>query len=231
MAPEWQIETEEYLKRVNLRPEMFEKQLKLPNLNAITKILPLRNIKEIRSLIPITQDMLLYLLRQMKTLDNRPVFPDAAIQMVKIDPHHLKIGQKFVYRENYQKILEEVPDIFNHFLISAGGLGDLGAYFIFGFDENNSYSMACYTPPFIERHGSNLIIMDGIHRDYIAKQSGLTLNAILIDNVALPFPCAAKDWSEIKVISLDDKPKNIEERFFDLKKGLFRDLKYLGIDG
>ena len=76
-----------------------------------------------------------------------------------------------------------------------------------------------------------MVIMDGIHRNYIAKQTGHALNAILVDDIILPFPCAAKDWSEIQVIPLNQKPKDINERYFDLQQGLFRDLKYLGIDG
>ena len=73
--------------------------------------------------------------------------------------------------------------------------------------------------------------MDGIHRDYITKQLGCTINAILIKNVAIPFPCGIKSWEEIKVIGLAEKPKDINERYFNLQKELFRDLKYLGIDG
>lgn len=231
MLAEWQIKKEEYLKRLNLNEKDFEEQLCLPDTKAITQILPLKNIKKILSLIPISQEMLLNLIWRIKTLDGGKPFLAPKIKMIKMDPRHLKIGQKFVYRENYQKILEEVPDIFNRFLISGGGLSDLGAYFIFGLDENNSYSLACYAPPIVEQHEFNLVIMDGIHRNYIAKQAGLTLNVILIENVDLPFPCAIKDWSEIKIISLSDKPKNIKERYFELQQGLFRDLKYLGIDG
>lgn len=229
--PEWQIEPNEYLKRLNIDLEDFEKQLNLPNVKNITKVLPLRNIKEIRSLIPISSNMLLYLIRRIKTLDNRKPFKNIKMKMLKMDPHHLKIGQKFVYRENYQNLLELVPNIFTNFLISSGGLADLGAYFVFGFNGSNSYSLACYIPPIVEKHGSDLVIMDGIHRNYIAKQAGVSLNAILIENVSLPFPCAVKDWLEIQVIPLKDKPKDINKRYFNLKKSLFRDLKYLGIDG
>jgi len=53
----------------------------------------------------------------------------------------------------------------------------------------------------------------------------------MIRNPELPFPCSPKNWKEIEIISLNDKPKNLEDRYFDLQKGLFRDLKYLGIDG
>lgn len=34
-----------------------------------------------------------------------------------------------------------------------------------------------------------------------------------------------------RLIPLAEKPANINDRYFELKKNLFRDLKYLGIDG
>ena len=175
--------------------------------------------------------MLLYLLRRIRTLGGQTLFENIRIQMVRVDPRHLKVGQKFVYRENYQKLLEEVPDVFKRFMVTAGGLGDLGAYFTFGFNGDDCYSMACYLPPLVEKQGSDLVIMDGIHRNYIAKQSGLAINVILVEDVALPFPCEIRCWSDVRVIPLAEKPKLLCERYFDLNKNLFRDLKYLGIDG
>ena len=151
--------------------------------------------------------------------------------MIRVDPRHLKIGQKFAYRENYLGLIEEVPDIFRRFAISPGGLGDLGAYFVFGLNGNNECALACYIPPIIEKHGSSLVVMDGIHRNYIAKQTGVAINTILIENVSIPFPCGLRNWDEVKIISLKDKPKDINERYFNLNKNSFRDLKYLGIDG
>ncbi|MEX2053276.1 MAG: hypothetical protein WD898_03565, partial [Candidatus Paceibacterota bacterium] len=128
-------------------------------------------------------------------------------------------------------LLEKVPDIFHSFLVTNGGLADLAAYFVFGFDENNEYAMACYMPPMIEKHGSDLVVMDGIHRNYLIRQSGMTLNVLLIDNISFPFPCGVREWSDITVIPLDSKPEALAMRYFDLRQGLFRDLKYLGIDG
>ena len=228
---QWQIDPHEYLKSLNLKQEEFKRRLKLPKIDEITKIIPLRDLKMIQSLIPIELELVLYLLRKIRTLDGQMPFGGINIQMVRIDPRHLKIGQKFVYRENYQRLLEEVPDIFRQFMVTAGGLGDLGAYFVFGLNGDDHYSMACYLPPVTEKHGSDLVIMDGIHRNYIAKQSGLAINVILVENVVLPFPCGVRCWLDVRVIPLAEKPKALEERYFDLNKGLFRDLKYLGIDG
>ncbi len=228
---EWEIEFKEYLKRLNLSAKEFKSELCLPKLKDVCRILPLRNIKEIQSLIPISSEMLLYLVRRIKTLNGLEPFKNAEIKMGRIGPRHLKIGQKFAYRENYQKLMEDVPNIFERFCVGCGGLADLAAYFVFGDDENGVPSLACYIPPFVEQHGENLIIMDGIHRNYIAMQSGATPHVIFIENVEIPFPCGPKDWSNLKVIPLAEKPKDINERYFDLKKDLFRDLKYLGIDG
>lgn len=228
---QWQIEPGEYLQRLKLGQDEFRERLHLPDLASITKIIPLRDIRVIQSLVPIDADMVLHLLQHVRTLDGRTPFSDIKVQMVRVDPRHLKIGQKFVYRENYQKLLESVPDIFRKFMVTAGGLGDLGAYFVFGLNGDDRYSMACYLPPVVEKQGSEIVIMDGIHRNYIAKQAGLAVNAILVQGAGLPFPCGIRDWSEVTVIPLADKPKELAERYFDLHRGLFRDLKYLGIDG
>jgi hypothetical protein len=229
--PAWQIDPQEYLKRLKLGREDFKKRLKLPDIDSVAKIIPLRDLKVITSLIPIDTELVLYLLRQIRTLDCQMPFRDIDIQMVRIDPRHLKIGQKFVYRENYQKILESVPEVFRQFMVTAGGLGDLGAYFAFGLNGDDRYAMACYLPPVVEKQDRELVIMDGIHRNYIAKQAGLAINVILVEGVSLPFPCGMRDWREITVLPLADKPKDLNDRYFDLNKGLFRDLKYLGVDG
>lgn len=228
---QWQIDPREYLARLGLDRDDFKKQLKLPKTEEIEKILPLKSIEQVQSIIPINSDMLLYLISRIKTLDGQSPFKSSRIRQVVVNPSQLKIGQKYVYRENYQNLLESVSNIFRNFLGEWGGLGNLGAYFVFGLDENNHYSMACYLPPIIEVHESKPFIMDGIHRNYIGRQTGLTINALIVKNVDIPFPCSPRKWEEIKVIPLDDKPKNLEDRYFDLKKELFRDLKYLGIDG
>jgi hypothetical protein len=73
--------------------------------------------------------------------------------------------------------------------------------------------------------------MDGTHRSYIAMQSGAPMQAILATDVSAPYPCTPQKWEEMKVISLKDKPTDINLRYFNIQKNLFRDLKWLGIDG
>ena len=240
-SPCWQISSGEYFHRIGLEPDEFERELHLPDVDCVEKILPLRNIKRVTSIVPMNYKMLVRLLRLLQTADGGCPFTNAEFNIINIDPRQLKVGQRYIYRENYQDLLEEVVDIFADFPGIDGGLGDLGPSFLFGWSEEpiskeEIYSLACYLPPIIEYHvGESLrvdyMIMDGIHRNFIAKQSGKNQNVILVSGVSLPFPCSAHNWSEIKVIPLIEKPKDPHDRYFDLREGLFRNLKYLGIDG
>lgn|SRR3989338_1214910 len=232
MATTWEITPGDYFERLHLDIKEFEKRLHLPDVSEIKKIVPLRRITKIHSLIPITAEMLGYLVRRIKTLDGDLPYKNAHIKMAKMDPHILKIGQKFVYRENYQQLMEEVPGIFKEFMGTSEGLADIGAYFVFGVNGNtDTLCLACYLPPIVEQHSWGLPVMDGIHRNFLSKQSGAIPTTILVKNVELPFPCAAQNWSKVEVIPLADKPVQVEDRYFELNKGLFRNLKYLGIDG
>ncbi len=228
--PKWEIEKEKFLERLGISEREFRKKLCIPDLKRVETIVPLRYMRQIDAISPLSFEMLKCLLSRMKTLGGVPAFENADFQLCKIDPQHLKIGQRFVYRENYQNLLESLPALLGKFVLSSG-IGDLGSYFIFGEDMRGIQALACYMPPIIEQHGSDFVVMDGIHRNYIAKQLGKTLSSIVVANPSVPFPCSPKSWSEIKVISLSEKPKSVSERYFDLTKELFRDLKYLGIDG
>ncbi|KKT81195.1 MAG: hypothetical protein A2925_01255 [Candidatus Yanofskybacteria bacterium RIFCSPLOWO2_01_FULL_44_22] len=65
---DWQIGTEEYLKRLGLDQPGFERHLKIPRFEEITQIVPLRELTRIVSITPIHSDTLLYLIRRIKTL-------------------------------------------------------------------------------------------------------------------------------------------------------------------
>jgi len=228
---EWEISFEEYLERMQINPDDLRQQLRLPKISSIKKVIPLRNITKINFIVPLRKNFLEKIIKKITTLDKKwKPFETSEIKLIKAYPAQLKIGQKFVYRENYQKLLEEMPKIFDEFLINPG-ICDLGAFMIFGNDNQGNICLAYYIPSIIEKHEGELVIMDGIHRNFLVKQMGPTLNAILVDNVKTPFPCSFHSWDEIQVIPLKNKPKNIQERYFDLNSNLFRDLKYLGIDG
>ncbi|MEK9186059.1 MAG: hypothetical protein AAB885_00550 [Patescibacteria group bacterium] len=231
LQPEWQIDFPEYLERLHLTERHFRKRLRLPMIGQVKKVLPLRELKEIHSVIPASQELLGYLIANIKTLSGELPFAKAKIEMLKLDPQQLRIGQKFAYRENYVQLLEELSDIFRQKYAINSGAANLGAFLIFGEDADGVSALAYYLPPIVEQHKDELVIMDGIHRNYITLQVGTTITAILVRNIQTPFPCSGHNWQEIRVISLNEKPADIRDRYFDLHKELFRDLKYLGIDG
>lgn len=227
----WKITRDEYLSRLGLNAKEFDSMLYAPRPDDLRSVVPLRNIARIDSLLPMRREMLVFLLRRVRTLDGGLPFANVDARMFKMDPRNLLIGQRFVYREVYQRMVENVPDFFKEFLITGNGLADLGASFVFGESTDGEYSMSCYIPPIIEQHGEIKIVMDGVHRNYVAMQTGKTPNAILVTGVELPFPCVPTTWDSARVISLAEKPEKTEDRFFELNKGLFRDLKHMGIDG
>ena len=228
--PTWEIGKAEFLDRLGCSEKKFQENLFLPKVKDVSHIIPLRFLETVEAMVPMSHEMLRYFVSRIKTLGGEAPFHDSSLRLFKIDANHLKIGQRYVYRENYQSLLETHSSLFGKFVISCG-ISDLGAYFVLGKGKDGLPALACYTPPFIEQHNHHIVIMDGIHRNYITKQLGATITAILIGDVAVPFPCGMRGWEEIKVISVDQKPREISERYFELNKSLFRDLKYLGIDG
>lgn len=230
-SPEWEIEKQEFLRRLDCSERTLRENLCLPNFKNVKRVVPLRYLANITATpIPMTNAMLSGLISRIRTMDNQRPFSNIVITLRKVDPNLLHIGQRFAYRENYQSQLENLAGLFGRFAIPSG-ISELGAYFIFGEDQDGIPAMACYTPPIIEQHGSDLVIMDGIHRNYITKQIGSTINSIIVRGVTVPFPCGLHPWEDIQVISLSEKPKDINLRYFELNKELFRDLKYFGIDG
>ncbi|OGF62804.1 hypothetical protein A2662_02750 [Candidatus Giovannonibacteria bacterium RIFCSPHIGHO2_01_FULL_45_33] len=229
-TPEWEIGKEEFLKRLGLSGGDLVRRMNLPDLDTAEHIIPLRYMKNVGELSPISWDLAKYLMSKMRTMNGHYPFSEAQISLRKFDPNGLKVGQKFAYEENLSGVLKELPSFFRNYMIPSG-ISELGAWFVFGRDLEDVPAFSCYLPPIVERHGKNFVIMDGIHRNYIAKQVGVSLNAILAENISVPFPCGMKNWEELSVISLKDKPADINERYFTLTKELFRDLKYLGIDG
>ena len=138
------------------------------------------------------------------------------------------VGQTFVSRPKYTALMESFKDIFNGFTVSKG-LSKLTSQIVVGEDSDEQIVLANYVPPIFEVHDGNPIIMDGIHRDFIVLNAGTTIESIVIKNIATPFPCRPMPWDKIKVV--DVKPEKMEDRYFDLYRELFRDLKSVGIDG
>lgn len=234
-APEWQMDFEEYLDHLKLTERRLRDRFQLPVVGGVKKVLPLKDLREVRSILPLSHEFLREMLIKVKTQDNQLPFAEATFCIRHVDPRELKLGQRFVYRENYVALLEELPQLFVNTFAVASSITAMGAFSVFGRGPDSEPAMAFYLPPIVEKHrlesGEELVIMDGMHRNFLTRQFGATIAAIVAKNVTIPFPCACKEWSAVTAISLADKPADINERYFGLRKNLFRDLKYLGIDG
>lgn len=230
--PKWQIDPQDFVDRLKLDLVGLEKHLQPARVYAIEQIVPLRAIAEVLTMHPLRLETLTYFMRHIPTRDGQ--FPYAKLKkamVTRVDPHRLLIGQRFIYRDKYQTILEGLQNLFDRFAYGSGGFADLGAYYVFGLDHHGDYVLACYIPPIIEIHGQEKIIMDGVHRSYIARQTGVHPTVVLLDNVEVPFPCQVEPWHKAQVIALADRPSKMADRYFSLEPNYFRDLSHLGIDG
>lgn len=229
MKPEWEIGKREFLERLGCSESEFAEHLALQKLTGAERIVPLKHLRKATSATPIPFQLLGKLLKRVKTVNGELPFKNATFELSSFNPNHLLVGQRFVYRENYQNLLEELPGLFENFAIPSG-VTQLGAFFFMGRDRDGGNSMALYLPPIVEQH-EDLVMMDGIYRNYLARQLGTTMCAIVIKSPSVPFPCEPHRWQDIRVISIAEKPHDINDRYFGFRGELFRDLKYLGIDG
>jgi hypothetical protein len=154
-------------------------------------------------------------------------FAGRKIRRMRADPEMFSVGQTFVEQK---KLLALQTDFFDIFRGSGAtrGFAKRGAMIILGRTASGELAVAHYVPPIIERHGHMHGLLDGVHRCYTAMRVGTTIEVIKVSDVQTPFPCGFGSWRQVRQV--DAKPPK-PERFHDLKPELFRDLKFIGIDG
>ena len=142
-----------------------------------------------------------------------------------ISPKCLKIGQSFVQEDKIVSILE-LPFVLEPYAYIT--ISKLPPCIIY--TKNRAHRVAAfYIPPIIEVYNGESYILDGIHRSYIARGIGSTMNYIVVENPSLDPPFKPRSWRDIRIVK--EKPVRMEERYFDIKPELFRLLKHVGIDG
>lgn len=220
------IEFGEFLTRTGFSRDMFS----FEGLRKLEKVVSLRSLETPIAINAMPIEYLERLLRKIGLTSDpeRKLYENARIRRLRVDPNGLYIGQKYVYRQKYIAIMESFKEIFHGFTIPRG-LSKLTPFTIFGKDKNGAVVMAHYIPPIFEIHNDKMVILDGIHRDFIVKNAGTTIESIVIEKIGAPFPCEPRGWDSIEVTS--EKPAKVEDRYFELKPELFRDLKSIGIDG
>jgi hypothetical protein len=159
---------------------------------------------------------------------SRKIYEGLSVHQFWVDPSSLMLGQKFVYRPNYISIVEGFRTICRGFEMIKGFTQYL-ACLIIGTDDSGKPVLGHYLPPIVEQHGTQWILMDGVHRNYLAQQAGVPIECIVIHGVTVPFPCTPHEWDEVTVV--EEKPNRAEDRYWDLDRKLFRDTKLVGIDG
>ena len=105
-------------------------------------VIGLREMTKIISISVMPKDYLYRLLKKIGIAGSfdEKIYENAKINFAKIDPHTLRLGQKFVYRKNYMAILENFPDLFGYFHVSRG-ISNLTAFIIFGKDKNGTMAL------------------------------------------------------------------------------------------
>ncbi|OGG72459.1 hypothetical protein A3A38_02130 [Candidatus Kaiserbacteria bacterium RIFCSPLOWO2_01_FULL_53_17] len=195
------------------------------------RIFALRDLAKVLDIRAMSKEYLFRLLLSVTlTGDGKTkVYKDGRIKLLRADPHGLLIGQTFLLRSKYQGILENFPRVFGSFC-EVRGMAKLPARIVLGESAEGEQVIAHYVPPILEGNSVSHepLLLDGIHRNFLAMSVGTTLEAIVVHGVSAPFPARPMEWGSISV--MNEKPPK-EERFFDLKPELFRDLKSIGIDG
>jgi len=156
-------------------------------------------------------------------------YEKCTITTSRMDPINVAIGQTFIERPKYQAFLENFQESFLDFCVTKG-IAKCTALIALGETEDGLLAVAHYLPPIIEKNSVNheLCLLDGMHRNFLVKTVGTTLESIIIEGVQTEFPCELHTWESVSVVQ--EKPPR-EKRFFNLKSHLFRDLKAIGIDG
>lgn len=193
------------------------------------RIVSLRNLKRIVDIRLMNDEYLANLLLSVTLVGDPAARPyeGCDIKRMRADPAMLAVGQTFVEERKLLNLQASFFDIFKG-TGAPSGFAKKGAMIILGEPDDGGLAVAHYLPPLVEWHGERHGLLDGMHRGYSAMRIGTTIEVIKICFPASPFPCDFGHWKNVRLVGA--KPPK-EERFYGLRPDLFRDLKYVGIDG
>lgn len=217
------ISVSDFEGRVGLRPHGT------PSWGKATSIVSLRQLFTIEALEPMRHDYLEQLMQSVRLSgsDLALAYRRSTVETMRIDPQSVVLGQTFVERGKYQRFLETFDSQFSAFCVPRG-MAKLSACIALGKTADGVYAIAHYLPPIVERRENTLALLDGVHRMFLVKQVGTTLECVVMSPVQVPFPADLHGWDCVSVVS--EKPE-LSARYSNLRPELFRDLKYVGVDG
>ena len=192
-------------------------------------VVSLRDIVEVLT-VQFMPDYYLQQLLHSVTLEGDPSihpYANCTVKTFTFEPDLVQVAQTFVERKKYQKILEGFSGVFSN-IQSINGIAKLPAVVVLGITQQGTRAVAHYIPPIVEFNHVGRNLVDGTHRNFIIRQVGTLISGIMVEGVETPFPCQTLGWNDVQVV--DEKPPR-EQRFIGLRPDLFRDLKYIGIDG
>lgn len=195
-------------------------------------VIPLRNIVKVEEIQLFRTNVVDRLIRHIPLrgpLESQVKYPykDSEIKIYGREPKGFYLGQRFVLTRKVLGIMQGLNlGIFKDF--ETRGVSKMPPVRVYGYDSGGKRVVGLYIPPIIELHDNYAILIDGIHRSYVCMAAGTTINAVHISHVAAPLPFRRTSWEHAPLV---EKKPDIEHRYFDLRKDLFRDLRRVGIDG
>jgi len=220
------IPVDDFLQRTQINPNRDLEH----SWSSVKQIVSLRQLERVEAVNLMHTEYLEKLLLHARLAGGNKmrVYEGCKIHLISTSPNAVLIGQRFIERRKYRELLENFNSKFEQFAVTAG-LANLNAMLVLGRLKDGTYAVAQYLPAIVEMNGtSKWHLLDGLHRNFLIQRIGGVTPIIGIEGVKAAFPCSLHDWKKIKPV--DEKPP-VGERYFDLKEELFRDLKYVGIDG
>lgn len=209
--------------------DLFRERTGITHDMRAVRIASLREIVKVNGIEVMSRSYLENLLFSV-VLEGNPqkqVYEDCKIDLITVDPRSLRLGQTFVERSKCHGMLESLSSIFSGFCVAPGFVRGIPSI-VYGETKDGTRVLAHYLPPIIEEHKGGPILIDGVHRHYLVRAIGSSIDSIIVRNPCVPFPCAIHDWSKVRIV--DQKPER-GERFLQLRTDLFRDFSHVGIDG
>lgn len=146
---------------------------------------------------------LLEIVRNIQTLEGMiPIYKESIISFKRFHPNNVSPIAKYVLTPNLERLQSTQRDLF------------FRGYNIFSLKETLKYNNHIISPPIIEYSDADKknIIVDGIHRFYLARQLGHWVSTIYIQKVNEFYPVIGMpvEWND--VIEYSEPPQEVQNR-------------------
>jgi hypothetical protein len=195
------------------------------------RIIPPRSLVSVSGICLMKESVLQSLIKNipLRNSSGEKIYPYkySDIKIFRREPSGFEVGQTFVLKEKVLGLMQNLDEkLFENFY--SPGIAKMQPLQFYGIDAHGDKAIAFYIPPIAEIQGRNVVLIDGIHRSYLCRSTGTTINTVHINDVSQPLPFDPISWGDTTFVS-EKPPKN--ERYKNLRMEYFRDLGAIGIDG